>query len=153
MPVIEPVEILLDKPRKFLINHTALRRAETEVNKQRFAKPIEHTNIDNLMVSAYNTVYRLSGMLPRDLLTCLLWASHVPENPKEAKLTIEKIDDLLDQSQSSDADIAVILWNAYFKVAGRNFGIASAESEDSGEEKKTEAQPTGSGSGPRESLN
>ncbi len=153
MSVIEPVEIILDKPRKLLLNHQALRRAENEVNKQRFAKPIDYTNIDNLMVSAYNTVFRLSGMLPRDLLSCLLWASIVPDSPRDPKLTIDRVDELLDQSEMSDADISVVIWSAYIKVAGKNFKQVGDSETDDSEEKKTKDQPTGSPNGRSDELN
>jgi hypothetical protein len=144
MGTIEPVEVLLDKPRKLLINHFCLYRAEAEVNKLRFAKPEEYCAIDVLMVDAFNHLYRARGMLPLDLLLCMIAFGLVYE-PKEKRLTLEQIAELLDASELSRAELSGIVWGAYFKVAGKNLKQVAAEGPD--EEKKTADPPTGPSSG------
>jgi hypothetical protein len=146
--LIEPIEIQLDRARKILLNHRALRQAESEFNRRRFAAPKDYVNIDAVMVEAYNNIFRMSGMMPRDLLACVLWAGLLNEDPK---LSLDDVDDLLDQSPLSDAELSGIVWAAYFKAAGRN--LKQVNSPEADEEKKTADQPTGSGSGPSRTLN
>lgn len=150
MELIEPIEIVLDRPRKLLINHKALRRAESEVNKMRFAHPNDYASIDSLMVAGFNAIFRISGMLPRDLLVCMLWAGLANEDPK---LTIDRIDELMDQTPLDLGTISGIVWGAYFRAAGKNLQIVGAGSAE--DEKKTNAagRPTGSDSGAPRDLN
>lgn len=143
MGTIEPVEVSLDKPRKLLINHFCLYRAEAEVNKLRFAKPEEYCSIDVLMVDAFNHLYRARGMLPLDLLLCMICFGIVYE-PKEKRLTLEQIAEVLDASEMSRAELSGIVWGAYFTVAGKNLKQVDAPDE----EKKTADPPTGQSSGP-----
>lgn len=142
MNLIEPVDITLDKPRKLLINHLALFKAEAEINRMRFAKPEDYAAIDVLMVDAFNHIYRGKGMLPLDLLLCLISFGLVYESPKEKRFTIEDIAALLDGSEVSRAELSGIVWGAYFRIAGKNLKTVDADAPLEGE-KKTEGQPTG----------
>ena len=150
MNVIEPTEIILDRPRKLMINHRALRKAESEVNKLRFANPSNYANIDGLMIAAYNTMYRSMGLLPRDLMSCLLWAGLSDEDPK---LTLDKIESLLDSTDASLAEISGKVWAAYFKSAGKNLVIVGEADNDAEKKTISEDQPTGLNSGASPALN
>lgn len=154
MNLIEPIEVVLDKPRKILINHLALYRAEAEINKLRFARPEQYVSIDVLMIEGFNNLFRARGMLPMDLLLCMLWAGLVYDDPKKPRLTIEQVAALLDASETNRGEISGALWAAYFKVAGKNLKVVGPEdsAQDAGE-KKTEGQPTGSGNGVSPGLN
>jgi hypothetical protein len=145
MTPIEPVEVILDKPRKLLINHFALYRAEAEVNKLRFAKPEDYASIDALMVDGFNNLYRARGMMPMDLLLCLITFGMVYDDPKERRLTVDQVAALLDVSESDRGTLSGTIWGAYFKLAGRNLKVATQGDVDA--EKKTTDQPTGSNSG------
>lgn len=143
---IEPVEVVLDKPRKVLINHFALYRAEAEINKLRFAKPADYVSIDVLMVDGFNNLFRARGFLPMDLLLCMLTFGLVYESPKEKRLSLEEVAALLDSTEIDRADLSGIIWGLYFRLAGKNLKVATPE--DAAEEKKTADPPIGSSSGP-----
>jgi len=150
--MIEPVEIVLDKPRKLLINHLALYRAEAEINKLRFAKPEDYASIDALMVDGFNHLFRSRGMLPLDLLLCMLWAGLVYDDPKKPRLSIEQVAAVLDEAKANRAEISGAIWGAYFKVAGRNLKVVGAEDGEA-TEKKNQDPPTGSDNGAPHGLN
>lgn len=153
MSLIEPTEIVLDKPRKLLINHLALYRAEAEINKLRFAKPEDYASIDALMVDGFNHLFRARGMLPMDLLLCMLWAGLVYDDPKKPRLTIEQVAGLLDGAQVNRAEISGTVWGAYFKVAGKNLRVMSDGEAGDDAEKKSQDPPTGPDSGALHELN
>lgn len=136
MTPIEPVEILLDKPRKILINHRALYKTEQEVNRQRFAKPDDYVQIHKLMVDSFNNMFRASGLLPMDLLLSLISNSLIAERG-EKKLTMDEVADLLDKAETGMAEISAAVWTAYFSVAGRNLKTI-----EPGDEKKTDPATT-----------
>lgn len=141
MNLIEPIEITLDKPRKLLINHLALFKAETEINRMRFAKPEDYAAIDVLMIDAFNHIYRGKGMLPLDLLLCLISFGLVYDSPKEKRFTIEEIAALLDGSDVNRAELSGVVWGAYFRIAGNN--LKAVEGDAPPDEKKSEGQRTG----------
>lgn len=149
MSAIEPVEIVLDKPRKLLINHWTLYRAEAEINKLRFAKPDDYVSIDVLMVDGFNNLFRARGMLPMDLLLCMICYGLQYDDSKEKRLTLEQVAGLLDTSETSRAEISGTVWGAFYKVAGKHLKIATAAdvAADEEQEKKNKDQPTGSNSG------
>jgi len=156
MNVIEPIEIVLDKPRKLMLGHWGLYTAEMEINKQRGAKPEEHVAIDFMMVDAYNRIFLKTGLLPLDLMVCVLWAGLLHEDPK---ITKEKVAALMDQSQLSRADLSAKVWAAYFSSSKNSLKV-STESDDVGArqdapaedgEKKTD-KTSGSNSGPQGGL-
>ena len=53
--IFEPIEIELDKPRRFKLNLRALMRAEREINRQRGAGVADYVAIDNLVLEAART--------------------------------------------------------------------------------------------------
>ena len=126
MTPIEPLEIVLDRPRKVLINHLALFKAENEINRRRGAKPEEWASIDVLMVDAFNRIYRARGMLPRDLLVVMIWAGLGHETSKPA-LTVEQITGLLDNSEKGVAELSGEIWNAYFLANTKNLKAADTD--------------------------
>lgn len=152
MNLIEPIEIVLDKPRKLLINHLTLFKAEGEINRMRFAKPEDYAAIDVLMIDSFNHLYRARGMLPLDLLLCLICHGLVYDDPKEKRLTIEQVAALLDKSETSRAELSGVIWGAYYRVASKNLKQVEADAPPT-DEKKTEDQPTGSDSGASGALN
>ena len=155
MNVIEPAEILLDKPRKVLVNHAALFKAETEVNRIRGNTAFNRLGIDYLIVNAFNALIMLKAPFPLDLLAVMLWASIVREESRDAKgrvqreeIKFEDIFPILDDSQTATNDIAVALFEAYCKTAGKNIKRGEAAKDDDGEaEKKNHSQSTGLNSG------
>lgn len=140
MSAIDPVEIVLDKPRLLKPNHRALRVAESELNRMRRATPLTACSIDFALVVSYNT-----GIYPRDLQACLLLGFLSTDNPK---LSIDDIDGILDKTAATSAEINDKLWEAYKAVAGKNIQTAKPNDEDP--EKKTNGQDqrTGSDSAP-----
>ncbi len=142
MKHFDAVEIVLDKKRNLLFNHAALRMAETEINKLRFADPSNHTSIDFLMVDTVGRLANSQGMMPMDLLMVMLWAGLLHEDPK---LTVDKTAELLDAAELTRSEIGGLVWGAYWKVSEKNFKKA-----DEGEQKKTndQDQPLGSNSSP-----
>lgn len=114
---IELIEIQLDKPRHMLLNHSALCRAEREVNRLRNAAPETYAAIDFLMVDAFNRMFRSTGLLPLDLLMIMLWAALLHEEPG---LTVDRVAELLDTAPVSRMDVSAVVWKAYFSMAGKN---------------------------------
>ena len=135
MKPFELIEVELDKKRSLLMNHEALFRAETQINKLRHSRPDEHAAIDTLMIDAYNRILRKTGLLPLDLLFVLLWASLLHEDPG---LRLEQIPSLIDRSPLSRVELSERLWQAYFKSAGKNLVEVKNDEEP---EKKTELPP------------
>lgn len=147
MNLLEPIEITLDKPRKLLINHLTLFKAEADINKMRSAKPEDYAAIDSLMIDAFNHLYRARGMLPLDLMICLLTHGLVYEKG-EKRLTIEEITALLDKTELSRAELSGIIWGAYFKVASKSLQAVDANSEEGkAEQKKSTGRQTGNTNG------
>lgn len=142
MNVIEPVEIVLDKPRKLRPTHYALMSAERELNRQRNATPSNAASIDFAIIKAYNETLFGVGSYPLDLTVCLLWAFLLPD---DGNLTIRQAAELIDQANITRGELNDALWRAYRSVAGKSISEAAP-----GEEKKTEAPdpPIGSGTAP-----
>lgn len=86
MNVTEPVEIILDKPRKMKLTLGALRRAEIALNAARAWGGVAPTSIFEVI----NTELRQVGEginLRADFIIILLWASLTDEDPE---LTLEQ---------------------------------------------------------------
>jgi len=149
--LIEPIEILLDKPRKILVNHAALFRAEGEVNRVRGNNAFGRVSIDYLMVNAFNAMTFMGAPLPLDLLAALLWASLVRE-PKE-EIAFDDIFGMLDKSQTATNDLAVSLWQGYVATAGKSLKQGESKEVDPDQEKKTVSPETGFGSSALPSRN
>lgn len=143
--IVDPVEIVLDKPRRLLITKRGLRLAEAELNKQRYPITGRVSNIDAYVVQAINDVIRLGGIMPRDLIVCLLWAALLHE---DSKLKIEQIDEIMDKSVTGDAEISGQLMGLYLNCAGPTVQKGAAEPE-----KKTTDPQTGPDSGASPVLN
>ena len=139
MTPIQPIEIVLDKPRKLLINNMALYKTEADINRLRYAKPEDYASIDVLMVDAFNHLFRARGLLPMDLMLSMLVNGLIYEKG-EKRLSLEEIAELIDNSESSRAELSGQVWAAYFNNAGKNLKF-SDKIED--EEKKTESLQTG----------
>lgn len=78
MNAIEPVEIVLDKPRKMLFTFGALKAAEREINKIRTATG-----------EAKTSVFTILGEMSPDTISILVWACLLHE---DSTLTIEQVD-------------------------------------------------------------
>lgn len=145
MNAIQPVDILLDKPRRLLLNHRAFCLAESEINKRRFAKMEDYRGLDDLMIDANNRLLLRGRMPPMDLLIVMIWAGLLFENPA---LKIDDIAPLLDASSTPRAELCGAVWRAWIEFSGANL-MAQAPGAPS-EEKKTlpEGQPNGAGSSP-----
>lgn len=152
MNVIEPVDIVLDKPRKLLLGYLGLYTAEMEINKLRGAKPDEHVSIDFMMINAYNLTLLTTGLLPVDVLLCVLWAGLLHEEPK---ITKEKVAALMDQSPLTRGDLSAKVWAAYASSSKNMFKVttaADAEQPSADDGEKKTAETTGSNSGPPDGL-
>lgn len=152
--LIEPIEILLDKPRKIRMGHRALFEAETKINQIRGASAFARVSIDYLFINGMNAWSLLKSPFPMDLLVALLWASLVPEEKRDDNgkkyreaLSFEQVMDLLDQSQTPLMDIAPILFDAYCKAAGNSIKEKQPGETSAEDEKKTVNPETGSASG------
>lgn len=141
--IIEASKILLDKPRRILMNHQALFKAEGQINAIRGSSTFARVSIDYLIVNAFNALTILKAPFPLDLLASLLWASIVREGKEE--IAFEQVFELLDNSETSTNDIAVALFEAYCKTAGKNLKRDDDATPDADQEKKTENLETGSG--------
>lgn len=137
MNAIEPVEIILDKPRKLKPNHRGLRIAEAAFNKLNGVSGYTSCGIDFALVLAYNT-----EIYTRNLQCALLLGFLSTDNPD---LTIEDVDNILDHTALPFAEINDKLWEAYKRVAGSSltFGKGAAEKKTTNPD-----PPTGSSSGP-----
>lgn len=95
----EPIEIELDKPRKFKLTPKALRRAEDTINRSRGAKAHERASIDYLIFKARKDSVLGQGSLPRDLFVVLLWSGLFDLWPKQSEedpgLTMDKVEELV----------------------------------------------------------
>lgn len=129
--LFEPIEIELDKPRKFFLSARALMRAEKEVNRQRGAKPSEHVSIDYLTYRAAADFLAGAGNFPLDLVAVLLWAGLNAAAPDKDQLAaVDQAADLLDQSPLPRGRVLTLIWEHYAEVTQRK---RSPESEgDSG---------------------
>jgi hypothetical protein len=139
--LVESVPIELDKTRHLKFTNRAMMAAEREINKQRGASVAERVAIDYLMIAAARQGLSGAGSFPRDLVTVMIWAGLLREDPS---LTVEQVVDLIDRSPLSRGKILDCLWEAYQSAASKT--LASAEEPEGGDPPPL-AQPPGSNSG------
>lgn len=141
--LIEPVEILLDKPRKVQINKRALLTAETEVNRIRGASTFGRVSIDYLMLSLGKLLGFMKTPFPLDLRASMLYAAIIRE-PKES-LSFDDVLAMLDKTETPDLDIDEAILVMWTKQAGGSLTSDPAKAET--DEKKTENPVIGNTSG------
>lgn len=141
---VEAVEIELDKPRRLLFTNEAIFRAEREINRMRGARPESFVAIEIIMLNAWRTASENLGVLPMDLVACLLWGACLHE---DRALTVNDAVDIIIVSGKNRLTLMEALLEAF-----RRARPPIAEPGD-GEDKKKPAAPTGSGSEASPRLN
>jgi hypothetical protein len=106
----EPIEIELDRKRKFKLNLKALMRAEREINRRRGAEIGQFASIDFLIIQGAKTSLNDNGSFPLDLLMVLLWAGLTDEEPN---LAIDDVPDLIEVSPLTRSKILTLIWDYY----------------------------------------
>lgn len=89
MNAIEPVEIVLDKPRKMLLTMGALRKAEAELNRARGLNGAERVSIFEVINREIQGFATDQLKLGADFIVILLWASLLHE---EKALTLDEVE-------------------------------------------------------------
>ena len=122
--LFEPIEIELDKKRKFKLTPKALRRAEDTINRQRGVKPNERVSIDYLVWKARMDTALGTGSLPRDLAVVMVWSGLVDLWPKQGEddpaLTLEKVEELIyETSPLTVGDIITMVFEHYSEVVNK----------------------------------
>lgn len=141
--IVEPVEVVLDKPRKLVLNNKALFEAETKINEIRRSGSFGRVSFDYLVIQATNAMQIMRAPFPRDLLAASLWAGII-RDPGE-KISFEDIFDIMDNSETSIMDIGVAVFEAYSRSAGKNIKeVPPGEKVSAEEKKKTDSPATGS---------
>lgn len=137
--LFEPIEIELDKPRKFFLNTRALMRAEKEINRQRGAEPGQRVAVDYLLFKAASDQLAGSGSFPLDLLMVLVWAGlasvdaelcrrcGLPPSAANEPMPCESALDLIDLSPLTRGQIITAIWNHYNEVTKKKAAEATEE--------------------------
>src|SRR5689334_12937742 len=134
--LIEPIEILLDKPRKIRINKRALLTAENEVNRIRGTSTFGRVSIDYLMLSLGRMLTLLKTPFPLDLRASMLYGGLIREAKEE--IGFDDILDILDKTDTPDGDIDSAIFELWVKQAGKSLTTEPAKAQT--DEKKTENQ-------------
>ena len=136
--IFEPIELELDRPRRFKLNLLALMRAEREINRRRGAGVADYVAIDNLvMESARQSMLRY---FPLDLLAVLLWAglNEIDREEKQLPITappqigIDAVLELIEASPWTRPRLAAAVVDCYLKITTKE--PAKDESKDEGKE-------------------
>jgi hypothetical protein len=130
--IFEPIEIELEKPRRFKLNLRALMRAEREINRQRGAGVADYVAIDNLVLEgARQSMLRY---FPLDLLAVLLWAglNEIALDEKEQQIGVDAILGLIEASPWTRPRLAAAVVDCYLKITTKE--PAKDESKDEGKE-------------------
>jgi len=106
----EPIDIVLDKPRRLRFNLEALMLAEREINRSRGVRPAEYINIEYLILWSASAQVAGTGSFALDLVTTLLWAGLRWE---DKALTVDKVPALMDASPLTHGEIMTTIWEAY----------------------------------------
>ena len=109
----EPIEIELDRKRKYKLDIRALMRAEREINRRRGADVGQFVSIDSLIIDGAKRSLNANGSFPLDLFCVLLWAGLTDEEPN---LTIDQIPDLLEATALSRSNIITKIWDYYLSI-------------------------------------
>ena len=123
--IFEPIELELDRKRKFKLTARALMRAEDTVNRRRGVKPNERVSIDYLVYKARMDSVLGTGSAPRDLIVTLIWSGLVDLWPKtgdeeEPGLTVEKVEELIyETSPLTVGDIITMVFDHYSEVVNK----------------------------------
>lgn len=141
--LFEPVELELDRKRKFKLNLRALMRAEREINRRRGAEVSGFASIDALILECIDS-FRNRVRMPLDLLGVLLWSGLTDEDPS---LTIDQATDLIEASPLSRADLVVVIFDHWIKVTKKADAKPNDSATDGVDADPLAARP-GSTSGP-----
>jgi hypothetical protein len=141
--LFEPIDLDLDRKRKFKLDLEALENAETQINRRRGVAPTERIGIDFLI---FDSARKTSG-LPLDLVIVLLWAGLIAEDPA---LTLDQIRPLMEASPLTRGQIVTKIWDHYIEVTSKDqvTGKTKDESDAGDGEKRPLALRPGSTSGP-----
>jgi hypothetical protein len=142
--LFEPVELELDRKRKFKLNIRALMRAEREINRRRGAEIDAFVPIDALIADCIDSE-KETVKVPLDLLSVLLWAGLSDD---DAMLSIDQIPDLLETSPLSRSQLVATIYEHWIKVTSKGKSETPAEETVNGADKSPLAQRPGSTSGP-----
>jgi len=141
--IFEPIELELDRPRRFKLNLLSLMTAEQEINRRRGAGVADYVAIDNLvMESARQSMLRY---FPLDLLVVLLWAglNEIDREEKQLPITappqigIDAVLELIEASPWTRPHLAGAVCDYYLKITTKE----PAKEETKGEGKEGEDPP------------
>lgn len=141
---IEPIEIELDRKRKYKLGIRTLLRAEREINRRRGAEIDRFVSIDSLMIQGARKSIEANGSFPLDLFTVILWAGLTEEDPN---LTIDQIPDLLESSPLTRSNIITAIWDHYLAATVKPDKPSEAATNGAAEASPLALRP-GSTSGP-----
>jgi hypothetical protein len=113
--LIEPIEIELDKPRKFFLSMKALMRAEQDINRRRGIPAAQHTSIDFLVWKSAAGQVAGTDSIGLDLMVTLLWAGLSNMDPDPA-ITFDSVLGMMDASPLTRGAIVTKIWNHYNEV-------------------------------------
>lgn len=142
--LFEPVELELDRKRKFKLNIRALMRAEREINRRRGAEIDAFVPIDALIADCIDSE-KQTVKVPLDLLSVLLWAGLSDD---DALLSIDQIPDLLEASPLSRSQLVATIYEHWIKVTSKGKSEKPAEESANGADDSPLAGRPGSTSGP-----
>jgi hypothetical protein len=117
--IFEPIEIELDKPRRFKLNLRALLRAEHEINRQRGAGVADYIAIDNLVLEAARQ--SMLRYFPLDLLAVLLWAglNEIALDEKQEQIGLDAILELIEASPWTRPRLAAAVLEYYLQITSK----------------------------------
>ena len=117
--IFEPIEIELDKPRRFKLNLRALMRVEREINRQRGAGIANYVAIDNLVLEAART--SMLRYFPLDLLAVLLWAglNETALDEKQEQIGVDAVLELIEASPWTRPRLAGEVCDYYLKITSK----------------------------------
>jgi hypothetical protein len=136
-----PIDMELDRKRKYKLDLEALENAETQINRRRGVAPSERVGIDFLIYEAASK----TGGLPLDLVIVLLWAGLIAEDPG---LTLDQIRPLMEQSPLRRNQIVTLIWDHYIEVTSKPTEEKKVSDANGADEKYPLAVRPGSTSGP-----
>lgn len=142
--LFEPVELELDRKRKFKLNLRALMRAEREINRRRGAEIGRFSPIDEIVIAGVSNSLVAGGTFPLDLLIVLLWAGLTDDDPS---LSIDQTADIVETASISRSALCTQVWEHYLKVTVKGDVSKPADQAADGADKDPLAPRPGSTSG------
>jgi len=131
--LFEPIELELDKPRKYKLNLRGLMRAESEINRVRGAQVNERMAIDHLIISGARNSLMQNGGFPLDLFFTLVWAGLVECDPV---LKQDDIPELVEASPQTRSNLMTEIWEYYLRVTTKPDNSVGAQPAAPGEDGK-----------------